>query len=161
RLQTAARGHANEELFYLGRLVAGAHNLLYVERRSRWAEILRFIAIDVPTEVRRSVVPIAVAAAFMFGPAVIAYTAVVRDPTVAPVFIPTGMLDRAEDGVQRAKNGDGYIPDPQMFRPVMASQIISNNVQVTFAAFGFGITAGLGTLFLLLMNGVSLGGVFG
>ena len=161
RLQTAARGQANEELFYLGRLVAGAHNLLYVERRSQWTEILKFIAVDVPTEVRRSFVPIGIAAVFMFAPAVIAYTAVVRDPTVAPVFIPTGMLDRAEDGVQRAKNGDGYIPDPQMFRPVMASQIISNNVQVTFAAFGFGITAGLGTLFLLLMNGVSLGGVFG
>jgi uncharacterized membrane protein SpoIIM required for sporulation len=43
----------------------------------------------------------------------------------------------------------------------MASQIISNNVQVTFAVFGFGITAGIGTLLLLLMNGVSLGGVFG
>lgn len=161
RLQTAARGQVGEELFYLGRLVAGAHNLLYVERRSRWADILRFIAIDVPTEVRRSVVPIAIAAAFTFVPAIIAYTAVVRDPSVAPVFIPTGMLDRAEDGVRRAKNGDGYIPDPQVFRPVMASQIISNNVQVTIAAFGFGITAGLGTLFLLLMNGVSLGGVFG
>jgi uncharacterized membrane protein SpoIIM required for sporulation len=161
RLQTAARGQAGEELFYLGRLVAGAHNLLYVERRSRWTDTLRFIAIDVPTEVRRSVVPIAIAAAFTFLPAVISYTAVVRDPSVAPVFIPTGMLDRAEDGVRRAKNGDGYIPDPQVFRPVMASQIISNNVQVTIAAFGFGVTAGLGTLFLLLMNGVSLGGVFG
>jgi uncharacterized membrane protein SpoIIM required for sporulation len=106
-------------------------------------------------------VPIAIAATATFLPATIAYTAVVRDPSVATVFIPTGMLDRAEDGVQRAKNGDGYIPDPQMFRPVMASQIISNNVQVTFAAFGFGITAGIGTLLLLLLNGVSLGGVFG
>src|SRR5947199_10824562 len=75
--------------------------------------------------------------------------------------MPTGMLDRAEDGVKRAKSGDGYIPDPQVFRPVMASQIISNNVQVTFAVFAFGVTAGLGSLMLLLLNGVSLGGVFG
>ena len=43
----------------------------------------------------------------------------------------------------------------------MASRIIANNVQVTFGAFAFGITAGLGTLALLLFNGVSLGGVFG
>jgi uncharacterized membrane protein SpoIIM required for sporulation len=43
----------------------------------------------------------------------------------------------------------------------MASQIIANNVQVTIAAFAAGITAGLGTIFLLVMNGVSLGGVFG
>lgn len=161
RLQTAARGQPGEELFYLGRLVAGAHNLLYRERRSSVTDVLRFIAIDVPKEVRRSVVPIGVAAAFLFVPAVIAYTAVVRNPAVAPVFIPTSMLDRAEDGVQRAKSGEGYIPDPQVFRPVMASRIISNNIQVTIAAFGFGITAGIGTLLLLLLNGVSLGGVLG
>ena len=160
-MQTAARGQAGEELFYLGRLVAGAHNLLYRERRSRLSDVLRFIAVDVPVEVRRSFLPIGIAAAFMFGPAVIAYMAVVRNPAVAPVFIPTGMLDRAEDGVQRAKREDGYIPDPQMLRPVMASQIISNNVQVTIAVFAFGITAGLGTLLLLLLNGVSLGGVLG
>jgi uncharacterized membrane protein SpoIIM required for sporulation/uncharacterized RDD family membrane protein YckC len=161
RLQTAARGQPGEELFYLGRLVAAAHNLLYRERRSSVTDVLRFVAIDVPKEVRRSFVPIGVAAAFLFVPAVIAYTAVVRNPAVAPVFIPTSMLDRAEDGVQRAKSGEGYIPDPQVFRPVMASRIISNNIQVTIAAFGFGITAGIGTLLLLLLNGVSLGGVLG
>jgi uncharacterized membrane protein SpoIIM required for sporulation/uncharacterized RDD family membrane protein YckC len=161
RLRTAVAGESTDDLFYLGRLVAGAHNLLYADQRIGIAGVLRFIAIDAPTEVRRSVRPIALAAAFMFAPAIIAYTAVVRDPSVAAVFIPTQMLDRAEDGVRRARNGDGYIPDPEVFRPVMASRIIANNVQVTFGAFAFGITAGLGTLALLLFNGVSLGGVFG
>jgi uncharacterized membrane protein SpoIIM required for sporulation len=71
------------------------------------------------------------------------------------------MLDRAEQGVERARTRKGYIPDPEVFRPVMASQIIANNVQVTFAAFALGITAGLGTLLLLMLNGISLGGVFG
>ena len=161
RLRTAARGGPSDEVFYLGRLVAGAHNLLYRDRRSTLREMLRFIAIDVPTEVRRSFRAIAVAAAFLFVPATIAYVAVVHDPSVAPVFIPVQMLDRAEEGVSRAKTGDGYIPDPQVFRPVMASQIIANNVQVTIGTFVAGVTAGIGTLFLLVMNGVSLGGVFG
>ena len=161
RLTTAAKDGGGTELFYLGRLVAGAHNLIYRERRQTLREILRFIAIDVPTEVRRSAAPILLAAAFLFVPAAISYTAVVRDPSVAPTFIPTGMLDRAEQGVERARTHKGYIPDPEVFRPVMASQIIANNVQVTFAAFAFGITAGLGTLLLLMLNGISLGGVFG
>ena len=161
RLRTAARGGPSDELFYLGRLVAGAHNLLYRDRRSTLRQVLRFIAVDVPTEVRRSFRPIALAAAFLFVPAIIAYVAVVRDPRVAPVFIPVHMLDRAEEGVTRAKQEDGYIHDPEVFRPVMASRIIANNVQVTIATFAAGITAGLGTLFLLVMNGVSLGGVFG
>ena len=161
KLRTAARGETSDELFYLGRLVAGAHNLLYRDRRNTFVEILRFLAFDVPTEVRRSVRPIALAAAFLFVPAAIAYTAVLRHPDVAPTFIPPQMLDRAEEGVTRARQGTGYIPDPQVFRPVMASRIIANNVQVTFAAFAFGITAGIGTLLLLLLNGISLGGVFG
>ena len=161
RLTTATKGSGATELFYLGRLVAGAHNLIYRERRQTLREIFRFIALDVPTEVRRSATPILVAAAFLFVPATISYTAVIRDPAVAPTFIPTGMLDRAEQGVERARKHTGYIPDPEVFRPVMASKIIANNVQVTFAAFAFGITAGIGTLLLLMLNGISLGGVFG
>jgi uncharacterized membrane protein SpoIIM required for sporulation len=161
RLTTAARDGGGVELFYLGRLVAGGHNLIYRERRQSFREILHFVAIDVPTEVRRSAAPILLAAAFLFVPAAISYTAVVRDPAVAPTFIPTRMLDRAEQGVERARTRTGYIPDPEVFRPVMASQIIANNVQVTFAAFAFGITAGIGTLLLLMLNGISLGGVFG
>jgi uncharacterized membrane protein SpoIIM required for sporulation/uncharacterized RDD family membrane protein YckC len=161
RLTTAAKDGGGAELFYLGRLVAGAHNLIYRERRQTLREILRFVAIDVPTEVRRSAAAVLLAAAFLFVPAVIAYTAVVRDPAAAPTFIPTRMLDRAEQGVQRAKTRQGYIPDPEVFRPVMASQIIANNVQVAFAVFAFGITAGIGTLLLLMLNGISLGGVFG
>lgn len=161
RLTTAAKSEGGTELFYLGRLVAGAHNLIYRERRQTFREILRFIAVDVPTEVRRSAAPILLAAVFLFVPATIAYVSVVRDPAVAPTFIPTAMLDRAEQGVERARTHRGYIPDPEVFRPVMASQIIANNVQVTFAAFALGITAGLGTLLLLMLNGISLGGVFG
>lgn len=161
RLQTATRGETSNEVFYLGRLVAGAHNLLYRDRRNSLRAVLRFIANDVPREVRRSAVPIGLAAACLFLPAAIAYVGVVRDPRIAPTFIPTGMLDRAEEGVVRARSGEGYIEDPEVFRPVMASGIIANNVQVTIAAFAFGITAGIGTVLLLLFNGVSLGGVFG
>jgi uncharacterized membrane protein SpoIIM required for sporulation/uncharacterized RDD family membrane protein YckC len=161
RLRTAAQGQASDELFYLGRLVASAHNLLYHDRRSDARDVLRFLAVDVPAEIRRSFRPILLAATLLFGPAAIAFTAVVRNPAVAQVFIPTSMHDRAEEGVKRARDGDGYIPDPQVLRPVMASMIIANNVQVTFAAFGLGVTAGIGTALLLLLNGVSLGGVFG
>ncbi|MDF2775941.1 MAG: protein of unknown function transrane, partial [Geminicoccaceae bacterium] len=161
RLQTAARGREREEVFYLSRLVAGAHNLLYRGKALGLRDIWKTFAIDAPREVRRSVRPIALAALVFFGPAIIAYTAVVREPEVARVFIPSGMLDRAEDGVRRAQENEGYIEDPQLFRPVFATMIIANNVQVAFGAFAMGITFGLGTLLVLVVNGVSIGGVFG
>ena len=161
RLQTAARGREREEVFYLSRLMAGAHNLLYRGRSLTFKDVWRTFAVDAPREVRHSLGPIALAAVLMFGPAAIAYTAVVQDPAVASVFIPAAMLDRAEDGVRRAKTGRGYISDPELFRPVMATSIIANNVQVTFAAFAMGIAFGIGTVIVLVTNGVSLGGVFG
>jgi uncharacterized membrane protein SpoIIM required for sporulation/uncharacterized RDD family membrane protein YckC len=161
RLQTAARGRERDEVFYLSRLMAGAHNLLYRGKALSLRDVWKAFAIDAPGEVLRSVRPIALAALVFFGPAIIAYVAVVRDPAVARIFIPSGMLDRAEDGVRRAREGEGYIEDPQLFRPVMATSIIANNVQVTFAAFAMGITFGLGTLLVLVSNGVSIGGVFG
>jgi len=161
RLRTAAQGRETPELFYLSRLLAGAHNLLYRGRSLTLTDVLRLIAIEAPREVRRSWRPVLLAGALLFGPALIAYSAVVTHPAVAATFIPAGMLDRAEEGVRRAREGTGYIPDPQIFRPTMASQIIANNVQVTFGVFALGITAGVGSLLLLVLNGVSLGGVFG
>jgi len=161
RLQTATRGRDVESVFALSRLVAGAHNLVYRQRVLTATTVLDYLTGTVPREIRTSVRPILLAAALMFGPAAIAWVAVVRQPSVASEFIPPGMMERARQGVERAKKGEGYIPDPQLMRPVMASGIVANNVQVTFAAFAFGVTAGIGTVLLLVFNGVSFGGVLG
>jgi uncharacterized membrane protein SpoIIM required for sporulation len=161
RLRTAAGGRAIDELFQLGRLVAGAHNLLYRDRGTALAGAFRFLFTDVPREIRRSAKPIGLAALLMFAPAVIAATAVIRDPSVAPRMVSTSMLQRADEGVRRARSGEGYIQDPQLFRPVMASAIVANNVQVSFAAFAGGIAFGVVTVILLLANGISLGAVTG
>ena len=161
RLRTAARGREVDALFYLSRLVAGGHNLFYRQNALVAVQIWNYVVRDVPREVRRSWRPILLAALFLFGPAAIAHVAVVRHPESAATFIPAGMIDRAERGVERAKQGTGYIDDPQLYRPVMASAIMANNVQVTFAAFAFGITLGVGTILLLVFNGISLGGVMG
>ena len=160
RLRTATGNTPNEEVFYLGRLVSSAHNLLYRRTRS-FGEVATAIFVSAPREVRHSWRPVLLAAVMLFLPAAIAYTAVVTHPQVAPVFIEPQMLDRAEDGLRRAKAGEGYITDPQLFRPVMASSIIANNVQVAFGAFAFGVAAGLGTTYMLVFNGVHLGGVLG
>ena len=161
RLRTASRGREPEALFYLSRLVAAGHNLFYRQRRIPGRAALAFLFGDAPAEVRRSWKPILLAAALFFGPGVVTYASVVRHPASVVELVPPHMLDRAEEGRRRALTDDGYIPDPELYRPIMASRIIANNVQVTFAAFAFGMTAGVGTLFVLVMNGVSLGAVLG
>jgi uncharacterized membrane protein SpoIIM required for sporulation/uncharacterized RDD family membrane protein YckC len=161
RLQTASRGRQSPALFTLNRLVAGGHNLLYRPQRLTPRSLWRYLTISVPREIRRSAGPIAIAATLLFGPAAIAWTAVVQHPDVATALLPPGMIDRANAGVDRAKNGEGYIGVPELFRPIMSSTIIANNVQVSFIAFAGGILAGLGTIVALVFNGIDLGAAMG
>jgi uncharacterized membrane protein SpoIIM required for sporulation/uncharacterized RDD family membrane protein YckC len=161
RLQTATRGREVNAVFYVSRLVAAAHNLIYRQRSLTVRSALNYLTIDVPREIRQSVRPILLAAVLFFAPMAIAWIGVVRHPDVAPEFLPGGMIERAELGVARAEKGEGYIEDPQIMRPVMASGIIANNIQVTIAVFVLGVTAGIGTLLLLVFNGISIGGVLG
>jgi uncharacterized membrane protein SpoIIM required for sporulation len=42
-------------------------------------------------------------------------------------------------------------------KPAASSKIMTNNITVSFLAFAYGITGGLGTVFLMLFNGVLMG----
>lgn len=161
RLQTATRGRSADSLFFLSRLVARGHNLLYGQQQNSVAGIMRYLSRTVPREVRRSWVQIAIAAVLLFGPAAVAYTVVVRDPGVAAQLLPDEMLSRAATAAQRERRGEGYVTIDEMDRPVVASMIISNNVQITYMAFALGVTAGIGTVILLILNGVSIGSAVG
>ena len=161
RLQTAVRGREVDAVFYLSRLVAGGHNLLYGRRRVAAGSVWRYLTVTVPREVRRSGGVIALAACILFIPWTVAHVVLMQRPELARDMLPAGMIDRAETAKLRAQRGEGYIDIPEIMRPAAASGIIANNVQITFNAFVFGITAGIGTALLLLYNGVVLGGFFG
>lgn len=162
RLKTASKDTQSDALFYLSRLVAGGHNLLYRQRAVTSGAAVRFVAVNVPREMRRSWGYIAIAALCLFGPMAVTYQAVVNDPILAEALLPPGMIDRANEGVARAKRGDRtYVEIKSFMRPVAASSIIANNIQVTYTVFAFGITAGVGTLYMLTTNGVSIGAALG
>jgi uncharacterized membrane protein SpoIIM required for sporulation len=71
------------------------------------------------------------------------------------------MTARAEDAATKQARGEGYVEVPEVSMPIFASQLISNNVQVTFLAFAGGMTGGVLTVVVLVINGVLLGGTFG
>ena len=161
RLRTATRGGASSELFYLNRLVSGAHNLLYRRRTIRPSQVVDFLLIAVPTEIRRSSSVVMLAAVLLFAPMIATGVTVARHPDAALIFLPPSMLDRAEEGVRAAERGDGYVDIPSVYRPTAASRILANNVQVAFNAFAAGATAGVLTCVVLVTNGLSIGAVLG
>lgn len=161
RLQTASRGRGSDALFYVSRLVARGHNLLYGRERETAGSVVHYLTRTVPRAVRGARWQIVLAAVLLFGPAIVSYVAVVRDPRVATRLLPDEMLSRANTARERERHGEGYVTISEMERPVAASAIISNNVQVTYVTFAAGITAGIGTVILLLQNGVSIGAALG
>ena len=162
RLRTASAGRDNDALFHVSRLVGAGHNLIYRQRALVMQNVWRFLVVSVPREVRRSWRPILLAVVLFFGPMAVTAALVVRRPALAEELLPGTMLDRVAEGVAREKKGQHeYVKVREFERPVMASAIIANNVQVTFAAFASGLTAGVLTIFLLVTNGVSIGAVFG
>src|SRR5690606_19941050 len=125
-----------DALFYVSRLVGAGHNLLYRQRQLAWRSIVNFALVSMPRGLRRSALAILGAALLLFGPMLVTCGLVVANPTLVERLLPPGMIDRAEEGVARARSGDmTYIPLKDLERPVMASKIIANNIQVTYFVF--------------------------
>ena len=157
RLKTASRGRELDVLFYLGRLVGGAHNLLYRQRRLVAASVARYLFVSVPREIRRSWRPVLAAALLLFGPAAITYVAVRRNPALAAELLPAEMIERAQTALDRERRGGAYLPDEiaELRGAGLASLITANNVQIAFVAFAMGVTGGVGTAVALVFNGVA------
>lgn len=150
-----------ELLYTLEQSVGAGHNLLYRPALRSGRQLAEWLLRGFPALVRRRWRPIMLAAAFLYLPALLAFAAVRLDPPRARAILPAEIIARAESGVERDAQGTGYIEIPEIFMPVMATSIITNNVQVTFVAFAGGVLAGLGTVLVLVFNGVFLGAVAG
>lgn len=158
RLRTASNSEDQDAIFYVSRLLGAGHNFLYRQRGLSARDVWRFLSVSVPREVRHSALYILAGVFFLFGPMTITYIAVVRHPALERRLNSPEMVDRVLEGAHGDSLGKReYVSVKDFERPVMASGIIANNVQVTYAVFAFGITAGAMTLLMLVLNGIGIG----
>lgn len=158
-------GASPELLHLLERSVGTGHNLLYSRPprplRAAWNASRDWLGADFPALVRRRRPVVLAAALLLFAPALGSFTSVATEPALATLMVPAEMIARAEQARERAAAGVGYYEVPEVHMPIFSSQIITNNVQVSFFAFAGGILAGIGTALLLVLNGIFLGAVAG
>jgi uncharacterized membrane protein SpoIIM required for sporulation/uncharacterized RDD family membrane protein YckC len=154
-------GGSRELLYTLEHDVGGGHNLLYSPPRRRLRRVWQWVKTGFPILVRRRARVIAAAALLLFGPGLIAGATIAFDPARARFVLPAEMIARAEEGTRRQAEGRGYFEAPPTAMPLLSSTLIANNVQVSFVAFAGGILAGVGTILILVLNGIFLGGVVG
>jgi uncharacterized membrane protein SpoIIM required for sporulation/uncharacterized RDD family membrane protein YckC len=155
-------GGSPELVFTLERAVGAGHNLLYRAPAKGWAGFRRFLAGGFPALVRARWRPVRAAALLLYLPALLTFGAVRLEPARGRALLPPGMMQRAEEAEARQAAGKGYVTAADMGgMPIMATSIMSNNVQVTFLAFAGGILAGLGSVLVLVFNGIQLGAAAG
>src|SRR3989441_6605947 len=131
-------------LEYLERVVSAGHNAIYGARRARRARVGALLLGELPATVVRARAYVLAAFALFALPAASGYFLIRERPTTAYEVLPDGMIARAEAGRERRAEGRGYAETPSLYLPLVASRIVTNNLQVAFGAFAFGITAGGG-----------------
>jgi uncharacterized membrane protein SpoIIM required for sporulation/uncharacterized RDD family membrane protein YckC len=152
-------GGSPELLYTLERKVGAGHNLLYRAPSRSWQRFRAWAGGGFPALVRRLWRPIALASILFYLPGILSFAYVRMEPARARELVPAEMMARAEEAARKEARGEGYVEVTELMMPAMASTIISNNVQVSFLAFAGGILAGIGTLWVLVFNGVHLGSV--
>jgi uncharacterized membrane protein SpoIIM required for sporulation len=140
---------------YLNRLTARAHAVVYAERDGgSWSRIVEFYTRSFPHEFRRSWRPIAACAAVFVAATVVSYLMVHARPLSAYALLPDSSIPL----VTKSLHDSNFALDPAE-SPAVSTFIITNNIQVSALAFAGGMTLGLLTLWVILNNGLMLGGL--
>ncbi|HEY0758312.1 MAG TPA: stage II sporulation protein M [Acidisarcina sp.] len=135
---------------YLNQLLGRAHNIIYSGRKTNLISALRFLRDDYPVIFRR-LLPFTLAAVglFMAGGLVGSLLTVARPDFMRALLGP--------EMVATIEKHEMWTHSIVSVKPQTASFLMTHNLSVTFATFAAGITAGLGTVYLLVWNGVLIG----
>jgi len=142
----------------LNQLAIKTHGLLYTKKREKALKpFINFILYDYPRLFRKSWMYFIIAFTLFAGAVTGSYLTVRINPSSAYLFVPRGLDAVGGPEVSQEDIGERY----RMARgDIMATYITLNNIQVAFFCFALGITAGIGTCWVLLMNSMMLGGFF-
>ena len=154
-LATARRNFPGDpSTVYVNQLVARGHAVIYREPAVPLSRIRRFFTRTLPAEYRGAWPYLVAAAALFFGPMVAALLAVAVSPDAATLFLPAAIIAEVKAGAEWL---DIELPR----RSLSASLIMTNNIQVSFSALAGGMLAGLGTVYILILNGLFIGSLMG
>ena len=134
----------------LNMLLGRAHNLVYTGGPASRRGIVHFYARVFPG-VFRATLPYTLTAAALFAAGLLGGAALTwADPAFSRLLISPLMLDTIE-------RGEMWTHSIVSIKPVASSAITTNNLSVSFAAFAGGVLGGVGTVYMMVFNGVLMG----
>jgi uncharacterized membrane protein SpoIIM required for sporulation len=154
-LALARRDYPDHRLTtYLNQLLTQAHNTLYQQDTTDLHRLTQFITQTVPRTFR-STWPFTLTAFLVFiAPALIGFRLASVDPAIAD---PLGLVELRDI----LANHETWTDIPIEDRPYASTFIMSNNIRVALLAFGGGVLLGLFTVYVLAINGLSIGAILG
>jgi len=134
----------------LNQLLGRAHNCIYMGKRRQSGQILTFYRDTFP-RIFHDTLPYTMAACtIFFALAAAGFVMAIFDPGFQLYFLGGSMMD----SINRHQMWTHSIVS---IKPLASSEIMTNNLSVSFATFAFGVTAGIGTLYMLAFNGMLFG----
>jgi uncharacterized membrane protein SpoIIM required for sporulation len=135
---------------YLNQLLGRAHNLIYMGRRASRHGIWTFYK-DIYPAIFRETFPDTLAAFVLFLAAAFAgFLMGMADASFTRHFLGPQMIDTIE-------RHEMWTHSIVTVKPLASSAILTNNISVAFSTFALGITAGIGTVWMMLLNGLMMG----
>jgi len=145
---------------YLNDLVAQGHNALYRSAPKSMAAIWEFFTHEFPRVFRRRIGAFSLALALFLIPFLVSTYVGWQRPDVAELIAGKESLEAARQNFGQdlyTKMDASYAGQ----RSTMAGFYVYNNTTIAFQAYALGAFIGLGTCFVLLSNGISIGMVAG
>ena len=139
---------------YLNSLVIRAHGRIYRAEASGGQQLRQFFTRDFPQTFRRTLRYTGLAFAVFWAFFAIGFIGARYDPDFSELAgVDATFRERAIETKTR------WWESLNEANQVGASSILTNNITVTFLAFAYGALLGLGTLYIMAMNGASIGAV--
>ncbi len=143
---------------YLNRLVSSSYSSVYSTAGISWKDVGRWYMVGFPRLFRATAGYYLLAALLFFGTGVLSFVATLSYPPAAQVLLDNETYQSISSYAER---GELWTEIPSARRSLASSAIMTNNIKVAIFAFAGGMLLGLGTVWVLVMNGVQLGAVFG
>ncbi|MEH1839446.1 MAG: stage II sporulation protein M [Nostoc sp.] len=135
-------------------LTTRAYTQIYQgSRRQEWQAILKFYQWGLPSIVQKTFAYIAAATGLFLLGALVAWWYSWQNPSFIPLIVPESLITKVRD---EHKLWMGSIVGVE---PLASSNIMINNLSVSFGAVAGGMTAGAYTAYLMVFNGLLIGAV--
>lgn len=144
-------------LDYLNQLVGQAHKFLYSFPPLKKKEIKDFFLVRLPNVILKNWIFVLVATVLFWGSYMASCVIVSQNPTLAEIIVSRSTLDQMEDSYREGITEKRALAAKNF----MVSFYIQNNISIAFASFAMGVILGVGTVYILIYNGIALGAITG